>query len=375
MKPPLLEALRSCPDNSAMFDVAIVGSGPAGSTCAAFCANAGLRTLLLEREIFPREKVCGDCINPGCWPILRRLQLMERVRTLPHGVLDRVEFIGINGRTVAVTLPAGDEAEIAIKRSLFDQLIMTRARELGATIHEGSTVTALTARGAANMNWTLTVAGATFESRVLVAADGRNSTIARLCNLLPHGAKERIALQTHLPLPHHFGNRVVLQFRPEGYSGQAPVGNGELNLCLVSVPRQIAALRSWAETRFGLSREHSWRTITPLTRAPIAAAHRSLFLIGDAARVVEPFTGEGIYYALASGELAADAIISQHNGRDEAEVAAAYSAAHAKLYRGRLWINRLARAAVLSPRMASGFLEAARFQPALMRLLTSKIVR
>jgi flavin-dependent dehydrogenase len=358
-----------------MFDVAIVGSGPAGASCAAFCAGAGLQTLLLEREIFPREKVCGDCLNPACWPILRRLQLMERVRTLPHGVLDRVDFIGISGRTLAVPLRDGDQAEIAVKRSLFDQLIMSRARELGATICEGSTVTALTSPGATAGNWTFRVAGATFESRVLVAADGRNSTVARLCNLLPRGTKERIALQTHLPLPDDFGNRVVLQFRPEGYSGQAPVGAGELNLCLVSVPRKMAALRSWAEARFGISREHSWRTITPLTRAPIAAAHRSLFLVGDAARVVEPFTGEGIYYALASGELAAKSIISQHNGRDEAEVAAAYSAAHASLYRGRLWINQLARAAVLSPRAASAFLEVARFQPAILSLLTAKIVR
>src|ERR1700704_4445716 len=100
-----------------MFDVAIVGGGPAGSICAAFCANAGLRTLLLEREIFPREKVCGDFLNPACWPILQRLQLMERVRKLPHGAVDRVEFIGISGRILAVTLPAGDETEIAVKRS------------------------------------------------------------------------------------------------------------------------------------------------------------------------------------------------------------------------------------------------------------------
>ena len=358
-----------------MFDVAIVGSGPAGSSCAAFCANAGLRTLLLEREIFPREKVCGDCLNPACWPILRRLRLTERVRTLPHGLFDRVEFIGIGGRVLAVPLPAGDEAEIAIKRSLFDRLIMTRARELGAVISEGTTVTALARPGARKENWEITAADKTFESRVLVAADGRNSTVARLCNLLPRGAKERIALQTHLPLPPDFGNRVVLQFLPEGYSGQAPVGGGELNLCLVSVPRKMPALRAWAEARFAISPKHSWRTITPLTRAPIAAAHHSLFLVGDAARVVEPFTGEGIYYALASGELAADAIISQHKGRDTAEVAAAYAAAHAELYRGRLWINRLARAAVLSPRLASSILEVARWQPAILLFLTAKIVR
>src|SRR5437899_2367509 len=146
-----------------VVDVAIVGGGPAGSSCAAFCANAGLRTLVLERELFPREKVCGDCLNPACWPVLRRLQLAERVRSLPHGVLDRVEFIGIGGRSVAVFLPAGDLAEIAVKRSLLDQLTMKRAHELGATILEGATVTALTGPGEGKGNWTVTAKAETFE--------------------------------------------------------------------------------------------------------------------------------------------------------------------------------------------------------------------
>ena len=172
-------------------------------------------------------------------------------------------------------------------------------------------------------------------------------------------------MQTHLPLPRGFGDRVVLEFRPEGYSGQAPVGGGELNLCLVSVPGKIAALREWAEARFEIPPDHSWRTITPLRRAPIPAGQGSLFLVGDAARVVEPFTGEGIYYALASAELAAKAIRFQCDGQGADEVAAAYSAAHRQLYRGRLWINRLARAAVLSPpwlRLVA-FGKRSRFQP------------
>ena len=358
-----------------MFDVAIVGSGPAGAACAAFCARAGLNTLVLERESFPREKVCGDCLNPACWPVLRGLELAQRVRALPHGRLDDVDFIGINGRTLRVPLPAGDDAEIAVKRSLFDHLVMIRARELGATIHERMTVTALSAPNAARPNWTITAGGEKFESRVLVAADGRNSTVARLCNLLPRIEKERIALQTHIPLPSTFGDRVVLQFLPEGYSGQAPVGEGQLNLCLVSTASNIAAMRRWAERRFKLSPEQTWRSTTPLTRAPIACAQRSLFLIGDVARVVEPFTGEGISYALNSAELAARAIVSLRQGVNENEVAQTYGAAHARLYRGRLWVNRLARAAVLSPRAASAFLQIAPFQPAILRLLTGKIVR
>src|ERR1043166_4436393 len=110
-----------------IFDVAIVGGGPAGSTCAAFCAQAGLKVIVLEREKFPREKVCGDCLNPSCWPILDRLEIAHRVRALAHSKLDWVEFIAISGRTRRIQLATGDEGEIALKRSLFDDLLMGRA--------------------------------------------------------------------------------------------------------------------------------------------------------------------------------------------------------------------------------------------------------
>jgi geranylgeranyl reductase family protein len=352
------------------FDVAIVGAGPAGSSCAAFCSLAGLRTLVLERETFPREKVCGDCLNPSSWPVLDRLDLVQRVRTLPHAKLGSVEFIAISGRRVIIDLSSGEESEIAIKRSLFDMLLMSRARELGTQVYEETTVTALTS----NNGWTIeTARGATFAARTLVGADGRNSTVARLCNLLPRPARERVALQAHIPLPPGFGDRIVLQFLSEGYSGQAPVNHDELNLCLVSNPSKLPALRHWAEKQFGLQQDHQWHTITPLTRAALAPARDKLFLVGDAARVVEPFTGEGIYYALRSAELAAQAIVKVIRGNHDVDPASEYAEAHAAIYRGRLWINRLARAAVLSPRITSFLIHAARTQP-ILRSLTAKIV-
>jgi flavin-dependent dehydrogenase len=95
-----------------------------------------------------------------------------------------------------------------------------------------------------------------------------------------------------------------------------------------------------------------------------------LFLVGDVARVVEPFTGEGIYYALRSGELAAEAIASG----DADTAMRTYANAHEKLYRGRLWVNRIARAAVLSPRLTSTLMSAHLIPPRALRLLTSKVV-
>jgi menaquinone-9 beta-reductase len=353
-----------------IFDVAIVGGGPAGSVCAAFCAHTGLRALVLEREKFPREKVCGDCLNPSCWPVLERLGLVHRVRDLPHSKLESVEFIAIDGHKVNIDLPTGDDCELSVKRSLFDDLLLKRARELGAHVREGTTVTTLVH----DENWTFeTASGKDFSARILVGADGRNSTVARLCNLLPRPARERVALQAHIPLPRNFGRRVVLQFLPEGYSGQAPVNEAELNLCLVGTPPTISRLRRWAERHFEITSDQPWRTITPLTRLPVPCAHENLLFIGDAARVVEPFTGEGIYYAMRSGELAATAISKIIRGEDQEGTLREFTRACAEMYRGRLWINGLARAAVLRPRLGSLFVHAATIQPAMLRLLTRKI--
>src|ERR1044072_4701291 len=125
------------------FDVAIIGAGPAGTSCAAFCAMAGLGTLVLERARVPREKECGDCLNPLCCPVLDLLDLARLVWDLPHSKLTSVDFIAINGRKVGVDLPTGSDCELAIKRSLFDDLLLKRACELGAHVREGKTVTTL----------------------------------------------------------------------------------------------------------------------------------------------------------------------------------------------------------------------------------------
>jgi flavin-dependent dehydrogenase len=161
---------------------------------------------------------------------------------------------------------------------------------------------------------------------------------------------------------------------PGGYSGQAPVNDSELNLCLVGKPKSIRTLQKWATQFFNLAPTQSWRTITPLTRSALPAARENLLFVGDAARIVEPFTGEGISYALRSGELAAAAAKEMIRG-NAAKAACEYAAQHAAMYRGRLWINHIARAAVVSPALGPIFFEFARFQPALLRLLTAKIVQ
>ena len=357
-----------------IFDVSIVGGGPAGAVSAAIAAQRGLRVLVLERETFPREKVCGDCLNPSCRPILERLGLGQEIAKFSQHPFEWVEFIGLDGRSLRVELPAGPWGEIGIKRSVFDTLLLNRARDLGAEVRQQTTVARL--ERTKDGLWAISTAnGDDVRARFLIAADGRNSSVARQLDLAGRPQKERIALQTHLPIPKDFGRGIVLQLLPGGYSGQAPVGENELNVCLVSRAQGIEPLKRWAEERFGASVNHPWRSVTPLTRDPIAPAQDDLFLVGDAARVVEPFTGEGIYYAMATGELAAESVARLIRGESGKRVKSDFEKKYRALYRGRLWINRVARHAVLSPRVGSVALQLGRFAPSLLRLLTSKIVR
>lgn len=359
---PAMNSETTSPGATA-YDVAIVGGGPGGSACAAFCAAGGLRTLLIERENFPREKVCGDCLNPAAWPVLARLGVGDAVRALPSSPLRSVEFADARGRSIHFPLPDGPRAELGIRRSHLDALLLENAKERGVHVREGAAVERIVREGVA---WCITAGGRTFTARTLVAADGRNSTVARLLGILPDAAKDRVALQTHFPTTPELDGRVVMRFLPWGYSGLAAVGDGLLNLCLVARPQHIGALKSWAVAQFQFPADQPWRTVTPLSRAPLHPAREGLLLVGDAARVVEPFTGEGIFYALASGELAARHLLSGD--------IAGYARSHAQLYRGRLWVNQLARAACVHPRFATALLSVARRWPRVLGWLTRKIV-
>jgi geranylgeranyl reductase family protein len=348
------------------YDVIVVGAGPAGSVCAAFCARTGRRTLLLERAEFPRDKVCGDCLNPAVWPILDRLALRDRLFALPHAIADRVVFRAVDGACVNIPIAPSASPEMVVKRSIFDQLLVERAIECGAEFRSGVSVTSV------RPGWEVTTSMETFRARIVVAADGRNSGIARQAGLLAPATRERTALQTHLPADTALGNGIVMRFSRHGYGGLARVNADELNLCLVATPDRLERVRAEARAEFGLSDDHPWRSVAPLSRRPAdCVARDGLFLVGDAARVVEPFTGEGIYYAMRSGELAADAITT-----DSADTAAVrYRTAHRATYRGRLWINQLAKLASLHPEATSLLFPLFRAFPAPLRMITGQVLR
>jgi menaquinone-9 beta-reductase len=208
------------------------------------------------------------------------------------------------------------------------------------------------------------------QARFLVAADGRNSSVARLLANFPKTQTDRVALQTHFSIdvePH-----VSLQLNRYGYLGSATVGEGLINLCLVCRPQYAELFRVEAARRYGLPVDHRWQSITPLTRSPIVARRGNLLYVGDAGRVVEPLTGEGILYALRSGVLAAEAICTAALKSSDASLI--YAQQCQKIYRRRLWVNQIARLAVLHPEVSNHVLRILKWNPAPLKFLTSKVV-
>lgn len=321
--------------------------------------------LVLEKCPWPRDKVCGDCLNPNALPLLRELGLLDELRRRPHAAASRIVLQDSCGRSVE-TAAEGDPV-LVVRRRDFDDVLVVAARAAGAGFLESTAVQGV------EPGWRVETTAGVFSAPVLVAADGRNSTVARLLGLLPPARRDRAARQSHVPAHGAWRESIGLLLSRHGYAGVAPVDEATLNVCLVARPERQDALIAEMTSRIGLPAEGGWKSLAPLARRPVSPAPRpGLFLLGDAARVVEPFTGEGIYYAMRGAQLAAAALLESP---DLPAAARRYRADHARLYRGRLWPNLLARWCVEHPAAGDGILRLGRIFPAVLRGLSGKVTR
>lgn len=342
-------------------DVAIVGAGPAGSAAAITLAERGYQVVLFDKRAFPREKLCGDFVNPINLPLLRRLGVAEQIRAQPHAAVTGFLITSSSGASAEARLPGGAPG-LGLRRALLDHALVQRAVQRGAVVRLNSRLDELSPSAA---GWRITAQEEGWRAKLLIGADGRNSWVAEQLGLNGGAARHgrSIGFQARLKWSAGAPGRVEIHLFPGGYAGLVGIGGGELNLCLAidrralphagknaSVVRYLAHNPQLKRVLERSSDEPEFRAAYPVYFPARRCFTERALLAGDAARVSEPVTGEGIYCALQSGLLAAEMVDRALAAGDlSADFLRRYDQRCAGLFRGRMRLNTILRFAVYRP--------------------------
>ena len=294
------------------WDAIVIGAGPAGAMAARELARGGARVLLVEKQNFPREKVCGGCLNGHALGVLHSVGLGALPRLSGGAPLGSFR-LGVRGREFPLELPVG----MAVSRDLFD------AGLVGAAIEAGAGFLARTeARVESDAGATRRVRlgrgrdDRTVEARVVLVAAGLGQT----CLSAGSGLRVRIARGSRIgtgcfleEVPHGYeAGTIHMAVGSAGYVGLVRLADGRLHVAGAIRPGALhesggpGAVAETILSEAGFAplpalRTAPWRGTARLTRRTHPIAETRVFLLGDAAGYVEPFTGEGIAWALAAG--------------------------------------------------------------------------
>jgi len=298
------------------WDVVVIGAGPAGSMSAIGLTRSGFSVLLVERSAFPRHKVCGCCLNLAAVQVLKDAGLFPTLRKL--GARPLAEFrLYFKGREVSVRLPGG----YAVSRATLDTALVESAEQQGTQFLQGvrASLEELRSDGCsiALVDRSLKQS---IRANVVLCADGLSgSFLSKHPKFVPEVyASSRIGLSALLPehsvnvLPGSIG----MAIGSSGYAGFVAVEDRRINLAAAIDAQAIKEAGGSSELALqGIFKEAGlpvpaalecadWKGTPPLTRRRHLVGDRRLIVLGDAAGYVEPFTGEGMAWAMASGQLA-----------------------------------------------------------------------
>jgi geranylgeranyl reductase family protein len=310
--------------------VAVVGAGPAGAATALFAARAGLDVVLIDKRVFPRDKVCGDAVARKSLSVLRELGLLERARRALHEPIGRAVLTSPRGHRIDVDLSSRDEPapHLVCRREIFDEVLVSAARERLAVV-EGAAVTDVLRENGGVRGVTIREDGVerTVRARVVVGADGFDSVVARRLGHYRHDSSRWfVATRGYYRGLDVAPGAVEVHFFDQtlpGFLWIFPTGDGVANVGLGLVHRDLKRrgmpLRDVHEAVLGHPRlrgrfaraerigpVRGWNLPTPDFARTLAGD--GFLLVGDAAGLVDPFSGEGIGNALVSGRVAADAL-------------------------------------------------------------------
>jgi flavin-dependent dehydrogenase len=366
-----------------MLDAVIAGAGPAGSLAAIVLARAGARVLLADRETFPRDKLCGDTLNPGALALLASLDLhLDPAAGLP------LAGMVISGPRAAVRAAYPGATGLAVRRRYLDAWLLDQAIRAGARFEPGLSATAPLVDESSGLSTVrglvLRRAGSRAEIRMpavlSIAADGRRSAIGRGLGLvsLPR-APRRWAFGAYVTGVEGMTSFGEMHVRGGGYVGVAPIGDGLVNVCAVTgrrpvgrTPDQVLHAAIAAETalrdrcrRLELASPIS--VLGPLALDPVAPGMPGLLLAGDAAGFVDPMTGDGMNLAMRGGVLAAEQALRALESGNLTAAVEGLARARRDAFGTKLVFNRCVRRIVSSPVAVELACWGSRLAPGLVR--------
>ena len=323
--------------NQKLYDLCVVGGGPAGSILARMLAKQNWEILLLEANGMPKRKICGEYLCPRGKQILEEMGmdfLFKKMRSI-HGMT----LYSPNGTKVETDFPSA-LAGLSLRRDLFDEALLQEAKAAGVHTQRGKRVENIIESGGV---WRISTNAETFSAKILIGADGRQSLVSKaLKNDMPPFS-DKVALHINLPTEAPTGNKGEMHILGNGsYVGLNPTGEDEWNLSLVcdatevkkSGDPKLALVSSLKESASLSSRFLPFPENVPVkVTYPISHGVKKIFgknwaLVGDAAGFVDPLTGEGIYQAIFSAKILGDELAALPLGADVSPALASYAAAY-----------------------------------------------
>src|SRR6266446_4332024 len=225
-----------------MLDVLIVGAGPAGTVAATVLARNGARVRIVDRARFPRDKLCGDTVNPGTLALLRRLHMADRLEARGLPVAGMI-VTGADGVAVESSYPDGLQGRAMVRREL-DWSLLQQATAAGAEFEPCASVRRPIVDDDV-VSGVIVNDERMLRARVVIAADGRHSTLAFALGLARHPEHpRRWAIGAYFENVAQLSPFGEMHVRRGGYIGVAPVPGGLTNVCLVKpreTPGHVAA--------------------------------------------------------------------------------------------------------------------------------------